>query len=63
MKKPLVLGHESSGEVTEVGEGVNGLAVGDKVAIQPAFACGECRYCKSGTFKWVHRPQVHTEQS
>ena len=45
---PVVLGHEYSGVVTEVGEGVNGLAVGDHVTIDPNIYCGECEYCRNG---------------
>ncbi|MQQ07796.1 zinc-binding dehydrogenase [Epibacterium sp. SM1979] len=37
-KAPITMGHEYSGVVTELGEGVSGLEVGDKVAIEPIFA-------------------------
>ncbi|MBW6419245.1 2,3-butanediol dehydrogenase [Celeribacter sp. PS-C1] len=37
-KAPITMGHEYCGEITEVGEGVTGLAVGDRVAIEPIFA-------------------------
>lgn len=50
VKKPLVLGHESSGEIYQVGENVSGLKVGDRVAIEPALPCRVCRYCKGGKF-------------
>src|SRR3954447_24364025 len=42
---PLVLGHEGAGEVTEIGPGVEGLAVGDHVIICWVPPCGDCRYC------------------
>ena len=45
---PVVLGHEYSGVVTEVGEGVKGLEVGDHVTIDPNIYCGECEYCRNG---------------
>ena len=45
---PVVLGHEYSGVITEVGEGVNGLKVGDHVTIDPNIYCGECEYCRNG---------------
>ena len=45
---PVVLGHEYSGVVTEVGEGVTGLQVGDHVTIDPNIYCGECDYCRIG---------------
>ena len=45
---PLVMGHEGSGVVTELGEGVTSLAVGDHVVLSWVPPCGECRYCKQG---------------
>jgi threonine dehydrogenase-like Zn-dependent dehydrogenase len=44
----MVMGHEAAGTVVEVGPGVEGLAVGDRVAINPAVTCGECDFCRSG---------------
>ena len=49
LKEPMVLGHEVSGRVAELGEGVTGLAAGDLVAINPSRPCGACRYCLEGT--------------
>ena len=45
---PVVLGHEYSGEVVEVGQGVSGFAVGDHVTIDPNIYCGRCEYCQNG---------------
>lgn len=45
---PLVLGHELSGDVVEVGEGVNHLRAGDRVSIDPNIYCGTCKYCRNG---------------
>ena len=39
MEKPMVLGHESAGVVVEVGERVNKVKVGDKVAMEPEEPC------------------------
>ncbi len=48
---PVILGHEFAGTVAAVGEGVDGIAVGDPVVAQtPAVWCGRCRYCLSGHF-------------
>jgi len=47
-KPPVILGHEISGEVCEVGEGVTKFKVGDRVTVKPAVACGECETCKNG---------------
>ncbi|MCJ8012156.1 zinc-dependent alcohol dehydrogenase family protein [Paenibacillus sp. KQZ6P-2] len=45
---PIVLGHELAGEVTGLGEGVDTLAIGDRVTIDPNIYCGSCEYCRSG---------------
>lgn len=47
---PLVLGHEPGGVVVEVGEGVEGFQVGDRVAIEPGVPCGECEECRKGLY-------------
>lgn len=47
---PLVLGHEPGGVVTGIGEGVEGFAIGDKVAIEPGVPCGECEDCRTGHY-------------
>ena len=43
-----VLGHELSGEVTEVGSSVSGWAIGDRAAICPLLACERCELCLVG---------------
>jgi L-idonate 5-dehydrogenase len=48
IQEPMILGHEMAGEITEVGAGVAGLAVGDPVAVNPSRPCGHCRYCQEG---------------
>ena len=48
LREPMVLGHEVSGRIEALGEGVSGLAVGDLVAISPSRPCGVCRYCQEG---------------
>lgn len=45
---PVVLGHESAGSVTELGDDVTGLSSGDRVAVNPAVPCGACSYCNRG---------------
>jgi threonine dehydrogenase-like Zn-dependent dehydrogenase len=42
------MGHEIAGEVAEVGESVAGIAVGDRVAVEPLVTCRVCAYCLSG---------------
>ena len=45
---PMVLGHEAAGIVTDLGEGVQKLAVGDHVVFAFLPSCGNCNYCHSG---------------
>jgi (R,R)-butanediol dehydrogenase/meso-butanediol dehydrogenase/diacetyl reductase len=45
---PLVLGHETAGTVAELGEGVNNVSVGDRVAINTVLTCGTCFWCMRG---------------
>ena len=45
---PQILGHEFSAEVLEVGEGVDGLRRGDRVAVMPLITCGCCHFCAAG---------------
>ncbi|GLX67465.1 2,3-butanediol dehydrogenase [Paenibacillus glycanilyticus] len=45
---PLTLGHEFSGIVHEIGEGVSEFAVGDRVTVEPMIKCGKCEPCKKG---------------
>lgn len=47
---PMLLGHECSGVVTKVGEGVTHLKLGDRVAIEPHGVCSKCDQCKTGRY-------------
>ncbi len=47
-KAPLVLGHEISGEIAEVGSEVSGHKVGERVFVSHHVPCNRCRYCLSG---------------
>jgi propanol-preferring alcohol dehydrogenase len=48
MEMPAVLGHEIEGEITELGEGVAGPAVGARVAVYPWLGCNACATCAAG---------------
>ncbi len=69
-KPPLVMGHEFSGTIIGVGEGVTALSSGQQVTVNPLLYCGECRYCKSGlrqlcpkrSLIGAHRPGAFAER-
>lgn len=48
LRQPMILGHEVSGHVAALGEGVSGLRVGQLVAVSPSRPCGTCRFCAEG---------------
>ena len=48
LREPMVLGHEVSAHVVELGEGVSGFTPGQLVAVSPSRPCGTCRYCREG---------------
>jgi L-iditol 2-dehydrogenase len=45
---PIVMGHEFSAWVADLGQGVTGLEIGQLVAVEPAIPCGECESCQHG---------------
>ena len=45
---PCVLGHETSGTVEAIGDGVTNVAVGDRVVCSFIMPCGSCAYCRRG---------------
>ena len=55
LREPMILGHEVSGHITKLGEGVIGLRVGQLVAISPSRPCYLCFFCASG----VHNQCLH----
>jgi len=50
-----VIGHETMGEVVEVGAGNSKLKVGDRVVVPFTISCGECFFCKRGYFSGCER--------
>lgn len=48
--KGMTFGHEFSGVIFQVGQGVSGLVVGDRVTACPTIVCGKCDYCKQGAY-------------
>lgn len=50
VEEPYIPGHEASGEVADVGEGVFSFKPGDRVAIEPGIPCMKCTLCKTGRY-------------
>jgi threonine dehydrogenase-like Zn-dependent dehydrogenase len=55
MKHGDVLGHETMGEIVEVGNNVTNLKKGDRVVVPFTIACGECFFCKRGFYSGCER--------
>jgi (R,R)-butanediol dehydrogenase/meso-butanediol dehydrogenase/diacetyl reductase len=55
VQAPVIIGHEMSGAITAVGDGVDTFAVGDRVAACPIIGCGQCRWCLSGSMAQCDR--------
>ena len=52
VKPPQVIGHEYVGEIAELGAGVTGFAVGQRVSGEGHITCGHCRNCHTGNIQW-----------
>ena len=50
VEQPMVLGHESAGVITQVGDKVTSLKVGDRVAMEPGVPCRRCERCREGRY-------------
>ena len=48
LREPMILGHEVSGHISEVGINVSGLKIGDLVAVSPSRPCASCDECLRG---------------
>lgn len=48
LREPMILGHEVSGHITKLGNGVTGLRVGQLVAVSPSRPCHACSFCALG---------------
>jgi len=52
---PRIIGHEFAGEIVEIGDGVSGYSVGDRVTAEGHVTCGICRNCRAGKMHLCHR--------
>ena len=52
VKPPMVIGHEYVGEIAEMGPGVTGLEIGQRVSGEGHITCGHCRNCHNGNIQW-----------
>jgi (R,R)-butanediol dehydrogenase/meso-butanediol dehydrogenase/diacetyl reductase len=55
VQPPGVIGHEMSGRIAELGDGVTGWAVGDPVTVMPLAWCGKCPACRAGNSHICHQ--------
>jgi (R,R)-butanediol dehydrogenase/meso-butanediol dehydrogenase/diacetyl reductase len=55
VQAPVIIGHEMSGEVTAVGDGVEDFKPGDRIAACPIIGCGVCRWCRGGSMAQCDR--------
>jgi threonine 3-dehydrogenase len=58
LRPPVVLGHEGSGTVLAVGEGVTSVEVGDRVALESHLVCGLCYPCRTGNAHTCERTGI-----
>ncbi|QOZ28558.1 zinc-dependent alcohol dehydrogenase [Bradyrhizobium sp. CCBAU 51753] len=63
MEKGDVLGHETMGEVVEVGKDNTKLKVGDRVVVPFTIACGECFFCKNGFYSGCERSNPNAKEA
>lgn len=52
VKPPQIIGHEYVGEIAEMGEGVEGFEIGQRVSGEGHITCGHCRNCRNGDIQW-----------
>ena len=52
IKPPMPIGHENVGEIAELGAGVTGFEIGQRVSGEGHITCGHCRNCHTGNIQW-----------
>jgi 2-desacetyl-2-hydroxyethyl bacteriochlorophyllide A dehydrogenase len=63
IKAPMIPGHEFVGRVVEVGDGVTGFKVGDRVISEQIVPCGTCRFCRTGRYWMCQKHDVYGFQN
>ena len=63
MKHGDIMGHETMGEVVEVGSEVTNLKAGDRVVVPFTISCGECFFCKKGLYSGCERSNPEPNRS
>src|SRR5260221_6126801 len=63
MESGDVVGHETMGEVVELGSAVKNLKIGDRVVVPFTIACGECFFCKRGFFSGCERTNPNAKMA
>jgi (R,R)-butanediol dehydrogenase/meso-butanediol dehydrogenase/diacetyl reductase len=49
-KAPIIMGHEFAGDIAEIGDGVEGFKIGERVTVMPLHRCGKCYFCQRGLY-------------
>ena len=55
---PLVMGHEAAGVIADLGSGVSGFQIGQRVTFDSTLSCGQCFFCKRGQINLCDARQV-----
>jgi 2-desacetyl-2-hydroxyethyl bacteriochlorophyllide A dehydrogenase len=55
---PVILGHEYSGTIVDMGDTASEFKIGDKIAVNPNIHCGYCKYCKTGKVNFCENLQA-----
>ena len=63
MERGDIVGHETMGEVVEVGSEITKLRKGDRVVVPFTISCGECFFCKQGYFSGCERSNPNAEMA
>lgn len=63
IKAPMIPGHEFIGHIVELGDGVTGYEIGDRVISEQIVPCWECRFCKRGQYWMCEKHDIYGFQN